>query len=60
MLGRSVLATGDGRSRPPQEKPVPSSHDALVAELKRFAGANLVYANLDADWLNRMREALAR
>jgi uncharacterized membrane protein len=34
--------------------------DALVGELKRFAGANLVYANLDADWLDRMREALAR
>jgi uncharacterized membrane protein len=33
--------------------------DALVAELERFAGAELVYANLDADWLDRMREALA-
>jgi uncharacterized membrane protein len=34
--------------------------DALVAELKRFAGATLVYANLDPLWLDRMREALAR
>jgi uncharacterized membrane protein len=34
--------------------------DALVTELRRFAGAALVYANLDADWLDRMREALSR
>ena len=34
--------------------------DALVAELGRFTGATLVYANLDADWLDRMREALSR
>jgi uncharacterized membrane protein len=31
---------------------------ALVAELERFAGAKLVYANVDADWLDRMRVAL--
>lgn len=31
---------------------------ALVAELERFAGARLVYANLDATWLERMRSAL--
>ncbi len=34
--------------------------DALVAELKRFAGATLVYANLDPDWLDRIRDALSR
>jgi uncharacterized membrane protein len=34
--------------------------DALVAELERFAGATLVYANLDPLWLDRLREALAR
>lgn len=33
-------------------------HDALVAELGRFAGARLVYANLDARWLDRMHAAL--
>jgi uncharacterized membrane protein len=33
--------------------------DALVAELKRFSGATLVYANLDADWLDRIRDALS-
>ncbi len=32
---------------------------ALVAELERFAGARLVYANLDPLWLERMRTALA-
>ena len=32
--------------------------DALVAELERFAGARLVYANLDAHWLDRMHAAL--
>ena len=32
--------------------------DALVAELERFAGAQLVYANLDPTWLDRMRAAL--
>jgi uncharacterized membrane protein len=32
---------------------------ALVAELERFAGARLVYANLDPQWLERMRTALA-
>jgi uncharacterized membrane protein len=31
---------------------------ALVAELERFAGARLVYANVDAEWLGRMRTAL--
>ncbi|HEX6419297.1 MAG TPA: DUF1269 domain-containing protein [Acidimicrobiales bacterium] len=31
---------------------------ALVAELERFAGARLVYANLDPTWLDRMRSAL--
>jgi uncharacterized membrane protein len=31
---------------------------ALVAELERFTGATLVYANVDPDWLDRMREAL--
>ena len=31
---------------------------ALVAELERFAGARLVYANLDPMWLDRMRAAL--
>jgi uncharacterized membrane protein len=31
---------------------------ALVAELERFAGATLVYANVDPDWLDRMRVAL--
>jgi uncharacterized membrane protein len=31
---------------------------ALVAELERFAGARLVYANLDPQWLDRMRAAL--
>jgi len=31
---------------------------ALVAELERFAGARLVYANLDPLWLDRMRVAL--
>ena len=31
---------------------------ALVAELERFAGARLVYANLDPMWLDRMRTAL--
>jgi uncharacterized membrane protein len=34
--------------------------DALVTELQRFAGATLVYANLDADWIDRMRDALSR
>jgi uncharacterized membrane protein len=31
---------------------------ALVAELERFAGARLVYANLDPLWLDRIRAAL--
>jgi uncharacterized membrane protein len=31
---------------------------ALVDELERFAGARLVYANLDARWLDRMHAAL--
>jgi uncharacterized membrane protein len=31
---------------------------ALVAELERFAGARLVYANVDPSWLDRMRAAL--
>jgi uncharacterized membrane protein len=31
---------------------------ALVAELERFTGATLVYANVDPDWLERMRDAL--
>ena len=31
---------------------------ALVTELERFAGARLVYANLDPMWLDRMRTAL--
>ena len=31
---------------------------ALVRELERFAGARLVYANLDPTWLDRMRAAL--
>ena len=31
---------------------------ALVAELERFAGARLVYANLDPLWLDRIRSAL--
>jgi uncharacterized membrane protein len=31
---------------------------ALVNELERFAGARLVYANLDPLWLDRMRSAL--
>lgn len=32
--------------------------DALVAELERFAGARLVYANLDPSWLARIRDAI--
>jgi uncharacterized membrane protein len=32
--------------------------DALVGELERFAGAKLVYANLDPSWLDRMHAAL--
>jgi uncharacterized membrane protein len=32
--------------------------NALVAELERFAGAKLVYANLDAAWVERIRAAL--
>lgn len=32
--------------------------DALVGELERFAGANLVYANVDPLWLDRMHAAL--
>lgn len=32
--------------------------DALVAEVHRFAGAKLVYANLDDDMLARINEAL--
>jgi uncharacterized membrane protein len=31
---------------------------ALVEELQRFAGAHLVYANLDSSWQDRIREAL--
>lgn len=31
---------------------------ALVAELERFAGASLLYANLDPLWLDRMHAAL--
>jgi uncharacterized membrane protein len=31
---------------------------ALVTELERFAGARLVYANLDPHWLDRMHGAL--
>jgi uncharacterized membrane protein len=31
---------------------------ALVGELERFAGAHLVYANLDPTWLARIRTAL--
>jgi uncharacterized membrane protein len=33
---------------------------ALVDELARFQGARLVYANLDALWLDRMRDALGQ
>jgi uncharacterized membrane protein len=33
---------------------------ALVAELERFAGARLVYANLDPSWLDRMHAALGQ
>jgi len=33
---------------------------ALVQELERFAGARLVYANVDPLWLNRMRTALGQ
>jgi uncharacterized membrane protein len=32
---------------------------ALVNELERFAGARLVYANLDEQWLDRIRDALS-
>jgi uncharacterized membrane protein len=32
---------------------------ALVSELERFAGARLVYANLDEQWLDRIRDALS-
>lgn len=32
--------------------------DALVGELERFAGATLVYANVDPLWLDRMHAAL--
>ncbi len=32
--------------------------NALVAELERFAGARLVYANLEPHWLDRMHTAL--
>lgn len=32
--------------------------NALIAELERFTGARLVYANLDAHWLDRMHAAL--
>lgn len=35
-------------------------HQALVDELERFQGARLVYANLDALWLDRMRDALGQ
>jgi uncharacterized membrane protein len=31
---------------------------ALVDELERFTGANLVYANVDPQWLDRMHAAL--
>ena len=31
---------------------------ALVEEIKRFAGAQLVYANLDPEWVGRIHEAL--
>jgi hypothetical protein len=31
---------------------------ALVGELERFAGAKLVYANLDPLWVDRIRSAL--
>jgi uncharacterized membrane protein len=33
---------------------------ALVGELERFAGARLVYANLDPAWVARMRTALGQ
>jgi len=33
--------------------------DALVGELERFAGARLVYANVDPQWLDRMHAALS-
>lgn len=33
-------------------------HAALVGELERFAGAKLVYANVDPQWLDRMHAAL--
>ena len=32
--------------------------DHLVAEVHRFAGAELVYANFDADMMRRLRDAL--
>jgi uncharacterized membrane protein len=31
---------------------------ALVGELERFAGAKLIYANVDPQWIDRMRTAL--
>jgi uncharacterized membrane protein len=34
--------------------------DPLVRELRRFEGAKLVYANLDPQWLDRMRDALGQ
>ena len=32
--------------------------DALIAEAKRFTGAELVYANLDQSTIDRIKEAL--
>lgn len=32
--------------------------DALVTEVRRFAGAQLVYANFDAEMVDRLRDAL--
>ena len=34
--------------------------EALVAEVSRFSGAHLVYANLDEGTLNRLKEALGQ
>lgn len=36
------------------------NRDALVKEVARFSGAELVYANLDDHMLNRLREALGQ
>ena len=61
---RRVGRRGSARPCSPRRPPWPcssrtSDRDALVEEAARFTGAELVYANLEEDTLERIKDALA-